>query len=135
MNNILFISLILGCFIAVLCGRYDMYEFHDSHGRCWRCTNGNDCVRCYEPIARFNFPDPWGRECLAPTSCATYPGAKFPHQDITRYYLCALNSQVVTVSCFCDTVFDMRQQMCVKSDVMTSIGCSAYTQSEPRACT
>ena len=53
---------------------------------------------------------------------------------ISFYYICAEDGQVVRVRCFCGTVFDMRQQMCVHFKEITSIGCSPYSNTEVNMC-
>lgn len=79
------VAIIFGLFGTIFAGHYDGYEFFDSHGRCWRCLTGSNCVRCNDvnPI-RENFPSAWSRECPTPQAadCAEFPGAKFPHRDI-----------------------------------------------------
>ncbi|KAL7014071.1 hypothetical protein ACKWTF_015725 [Chironomus riparius] len=138
MKEILIATLLLGCLIASATAERGLFEFHDTYGRCWRCLPGSSCVRCSTIFVPFvaGPPDPWDRTCGQPTAeiCAINPGVKFPHQDIGFYWVCADEGVIVEAPCFCDHVFDMRAQQCVKSDALTSIGCDQYANPDPHDC-
>ncbi|XP_070502080.1 uncharacterized protein [Chironomus tepperi] len=137
MNKILFLTILISSFIVIIADNHSGYEFHDTHGRCWRCLSGSDCVRCNEDIFhRRSAPTTWDRTCQLPTTtiCSQNPGAKFPHQNIALYYICAFGDRAVTVQCFCDQAFDMREQRCVPVDELRTIACDNYTNMDPTSC-
>ncbi|XP_070502078.1 mucin-2-like [Chironomus tepperi] len=138
MKEILIATLLLGCLITVSSAQLGLFEFHDSYGRCWRCSPGSSCVRCSTVIVPFvsGPPGEWDRTCSQPSAaiCAANPGVKFPHVDIGFYWVCAEEGIIIEAPCFCDHVFDMREQVCVKIEDLRTIACNTYANSEPHDC-
>ncbi|KAL7014069.1 hypothetical protein ACKWTF_015724 [Chironomus riparius] len=135
MKNCLFAALLLGSLIPLISSQSESFDFIDSQGRCWRCVDGS-CASCPaallpQIVVPLNFPDPWDLTCPGPSAqdCIDFPIGKFPADDINWYWDCAHQSGNVPLRCECDKGFDMRQQMCVFSNNMQSIGCNEQSYS------
>lgn len=63
---------------------------------------------------------------------------KFEHLNefylfLSKYYLCAVG-QIVTVTCFCDMMFDIGAQRCIYTDEVTRFSCINYTTPDVTPC-
>jgi len=50
------------------------------------------------------------------------------------YWICADEGVIAEAPCFCDQVFDMRQQECVTTDNLTTNACDVFANLDPQDC-